>query len=518
MLFNSYEFVFLFLPLLVFLFYFCSSRSRSLSATLLIAFSLFFYGWWNWSYVLILVVYVLFNFIWGNRFVLPERSSVKRRVFLGLGILANLSALFYFKYLDFIISTINTLVGTNFPLTKIILPPGISFFAFTSIAYLIDVFRKNFYDCSFLHFSLFQCFFPHLVAGPILRPSEVIPQLDSRDSNSFSPLNFSCGMSLFTLGLFKKVILADNFSLFVDPSFSATAKGHLVYPLDGWVSALSYTFQLYFDFSGYSDMAIGLAKLFNITFPSNFTSPYKATSIIEFWRRWHMSLARWCRDYIYIPLGGNRKGALRRYVNLFLTMFVVGIWHGAGLTFVVWGVWHGLLLVANHLIRSLVSPYAEKSSILSSIILLFSAPVTFLCVMFGWIVFRAESLSSAWGLMKCMFAFQGMSLPLSWRETLLSSLSLEFVAKITFTPHVFFKDFEAVLWLFFGLLLVFFSPNTLQIMGRAQPVFEETSPLPRFFGWLSWRPTPVFALVCAVLLTTCIVNMTKSSPYLYFQF
>ncbi len=388
MLFNSYEFIFLFLPI-TFAGYFLWNHFRlsKLAIAWLAVCSLFFYSWWNIANLPLMMGSILFNYLVGTE--LTRKNGMPfNRLLLTFGVICNLALLGYYKYADFFISNVNGALGTQIPLLQLVLPLGISFFTFTQIAYLVDAYRGEVKEYNLINYILFVTFFPHLIAGPILHHKEMMPQFSSIRKKVINWQNISRGLLLFSIGLSKKVIIADTLAGWANPGFQAASLSLI----EAWSTALSYTFQLYFDFSGYSDMAIGIALLFNIRLPQNFDSPYKADSIIDFWRRWHMTLSRFLRDYLYIPLGGNRKGKFRRHLNLMITMVLGGLWHGAAWTFVVWGFMHGLALVINHLWRSL----GLKMNWLLGRLL------TFLFVVVAWVFFRAESFHQAMVVLKGM--------------------------------------------------------------------------------------------------------------------
>ena len=341
MLFNSYEFLFLFLPTVLLGYYLLSSRRLTTAAAAwLVGASVVFYGYWSMAYVPLLLASIAGNYAVGRR--LGQRPD---RRLLALAIAANLLALGYYKYADFLLATFAQVAGLAVAPIGVTLPLGISFFTFTQIAYLVDANRGEAKDSGLTRYALFVTFFPHLIAGPILHHASTLPQFERARAFVFSSKNLALGLAFLAIGLVKKIVVADNLARWATPVFAAPADATAI---DAWFGLLGYTFQLYFDFSGYSDMAVGLALMLNIRIPYNFDSPYQATSIIDFWRRWHISLSAFLRDYVYIPLGGNRHGEPRRYLNLFLTMLLGGIWHGAGWTFVVWGALHGSYLLVNH--------------------------------------------------------------------------------------------------------------------------------------------------------------------------
>ena len=353
MLFNSFAFIFLFLPITLVVFFSIGRQNHPRVAIFwLVLCSLFFYGWWDPRYVVLLLVSMLSNYTCG---VMLEKGGGKnaRHAILTLGITINIGLLGYFKYANFFVDQVNWAVGSNFQFKMILLPLAISFFTFQQITYLVDVYRYETKEHNFLHYCLFVTFFPQLIAGPIVRHKEMLPQFARDDVYVFNYQYLAIGLAIFTIGIFKKVIFADGMAVYANPVFNAAETASVLTFFEAWVGALAYTLQLYFDFSGYSDMAIGLAYMFGIKLPINFNSPYKSTCIIDFWRRWHITLSRFLRDYLYIPLGGNRKGSVRRSFNLLLTMLLGGLWHGAGWTFVIWGMLHGFYLLINHAWRKL---------------------------------------------------------------------------------------------------------------------------------------------------------------------
>ncbi|MGH6886959.1 MAG: MBOAT family O-acyltransferase, partial [Geminicoccales bacterium] len=331
MLFNSFEFILAFLPVTLIGFFLLGGRESPRAAlSWLVLTSLFFYGWWNPSYLVLIIGSICFNFFVGQR--LLARSS---KAILGFGVAVNLLSIAYFKYAGFLAFNIEELAGVEVGLEHIVLPLAISFFTFQQIAYLVDAHRGEVRAEGFVNYALFVTFFPQLIAGPIVHHSEVLPQFARRSTYRLDLDNLALGLTVFSIGLFKKVVLADGIATYATPMFAAAQGGYEPTLFEAWGGALAYTFQLYFDFSGYSDMAVGLGLMFNIRIPINFDSPYKAVNVIDFWRRWHITLSRFLRDYLYIPLGGNRRGPERRYVNLMLTMLLGGLWHGAGWTFVI---------------------------------------------------------------------------------------------------------------------------------------------------------------------------------------
>jgi D-alanyl-lipoteichoic acid acyltransferase DltB (MBOAT superfamily) len=392
MLFNSYIFIFAFLPITFFLYFLLLEKRLVTGAKALLVFaSLFFYSWWNISYLPLILVSMLFNYTVGNSLNDNFRKiRVHKKTLLLFGISANIALLAYFKYMDFFIENINLLFDSHIPLLHLALPLAISFFTFQQIAYLVDSYRKETGEYDFLNYALFVTFFPQLIAGPIVHHAEMMPQFASRWNLVKNYKNIALGLFIFFMGLFKKVVIADTFAVWATKGFDTLPVLHFA---EAWSTSLSYTFQLYFDFSGYTDMAIGAALLFNIKLPINFYSPYKALDIQDFWRRWHITLSRFLKDYIYIPLGGNRKGDLRTYTNLMTTFILGGIWHGAGWTFVFWGFMHGAALVIHRL-------WQQIGFKLPKILAWF---ITFNFINIAWVFFRAKEWDDALKVLKGMF-------------------------------------------------------------------------------------------------------------------
>src|SRR3984885_5550827 len=400
MLFSSYTFLFQFLPATVLAFAAARRHSPRAGILVLAGASLCFYGAWRPIYLLLLVASVAVNFTLGLRMEDPLR----RRVIGTAGVALNLAVLCYFKYTNFIFDSLNTLTGAPLPFVNIILPLGISFFTFQQIAYLVDVMRGAKVERDILSYTLFVSFFPHLIAGPLVHHAEMIPQF-KRGRTGRSSVLAARGLAIFAVGLFKKVVIADNLAQFVSPVFAHLDTGGGVTMPWAWLATLAYTLQIYFDFSGYSDMAVGLALLFGIRLPVNFRSPYQAVSIIEFWRRWHITLSRFLLDYLYIPLGGNRLGEQRRYFNLLLTMLLGGLWHGAGWNFLIWGGLHGIYLCINHLWRAWRGDDARASMPAKG----FCWAVTFFAVVIAWVFFRAKTAAGAWQMLGSLFGFEAGS-------------------------------------------------------------------------------------------------------------
>lgn len=337
MLFNSFTFICAYLPVCLVLFYQLAKRDHKAAAGFLAMASLLFYGWWNSRYVLLLVSSICGNFLLSEAIVRNRERPAAARFILAIAIAGDLALLGYYKYANFFVANVDSITGVTWSFPAIVLPLGISFFTFTQIAFLVDCYRNVARERNFLHFLLFISYFPHLIAGPILHHAEMMPQFGQAKTYRLSAERLAVGTTMFILGLAKKVICADGISSVAQKVFAAAGAGHAVDSWHAWSGALAYTMQIYFDFSGYCDMALGISIMFGIHLPLNFNSPYKAASIIDFWRRWHMTLSRFLRDYLYIPLGGNRCTPPRRYFNLLVTMLLGGLWHGAAWTYVAWG-------------------------------------------------------------------------------------------------------------------------------------------------------------------------------------
>jgi len=518
-LFNSHIFIFLFLPLTLVVFFGLGRLNPKLAAGWLAVASLFFYGWWNPAYVALLLGSIVFNFTAGTAIARAQArgDTASGRPLLVFAITANLCLLAYYKYANFFVSNFNAATGAGLSLGEIILPLGISFFTFTQIAFLVDAHQGKAREYNLVHYGLFVTYFPHLIAGPILHHGEMMPQFAQREIYRPQYDLIAAGLTLFVIGLAKKVLIADGVAPYVSPVFDAPAAGITLTMFEAWCGALAYTFQLYFDFSGYSDMAIGLSLLFGVRLPVNFHSPYKAASIVEFWRRWHMTLSRFLRDYLYVPLGGNRRGARRRYFSLLLTMLLGGLWHGAGWTFVLWGALHGGYLVINHAWRALRRKLGHDRRRPTAAGNAAACLLTFAAVVAGWVVFRAPDISTAGAILKAMAGFNGLILPDAWLARsgglggLLTAAGIEFGA----TPGL--PRTGVIHWIWLLLLVVWFAPNSQQIMAAANPALGvPAEPGPRL--QFQWRIGPASAVLTLGLALAVIVNLSRHSEFLYFQF
>lgn len=516
MLFNSYAFIFLYLPVVLAGFFQLARINHRYAAGWLALSSLFFYGYWNPAYIGLLLGSIICNYAFGMWIAKSSGSGGRSRHLLIVAIGANLSLLGFYKYANFFIGSVNAVTGAQWALADIILPLGISFFTFTQIAFLVDAYQGKVKEYNFAHYLLFVTYFPHLIAGPVLHHGEMMPQFARSSTFCFQPEAFGAGMTIFILGLAKKVLVADSLAEFPAPIFSAVASGGQPMIVEAWVGALSYTLQLYFDFSGYSDMAIGLSLMFNVHLPLNFNSPYKSASIIEFWRRWHMTLSRFLRDYLYIPLGGSRKGKLRRYLNLMATMLLGGLWHGAGWTFVIWGGLHGIYLVLNHGWRALKKRLGMREG--GRLARVFSIAATFLAVVFAWVFFRADSLSSAMAMLSGMCGMNGLSVSEPVWNFLRQShpVWLQGIFMNGLLPLSNANADRGLILIVVGLLLVWFAPNAQQIMGRFYPAQGEDGKMGA--SRLNWRFNAGFALVASLIFVLSVSFLSRVRDFLYFQF
>lgn len=401
MLFNSLSFLFLFLPLTLAGFFLCGRLPALARLLFLSTASLIFYAVWSLSCLWLFLFSIGMNFGFGLLIRKTRLSAI-----LWIGISANLLIIAIFKYTNFIVDNFNHLTDGTLQAPSITLPLAISFYTLHQISYLVDSWHGKIKDHSFAEYLLYVTFFPQLIAGPIVRFVEVIDQFRMSGFGRFNSADFALGLFLFCIGLCKKVLLADYFATIASPLFAATETGPDLTSVQGWVACLSYTFQLYFDFSGYADMAIGLGWLFGIRLPTNFNAPYKAASVIEFWRRWHMTLSRFLRDYLYIPLGGNQKGDLRLACNLVIVMLIGGLWHGAGWTFIVWGGLHGIYLAVNHSWRRVRKQDEKTAPEAGGLIRFLYSTLTFLAIAVAWVFFRSASLHGALHMLSSMAGFR----------------------------------------------------------------------------------------------------------------
>jgi D-alanyl-lipoteichoic acid acyltransferase DltB (MBOAT superfamily) len=505
LLFNSYPFILLFLPVTLFGFFLLARRGHRLAAAWLAAASIFFYGFWNPVYVVLLLASIGSNYAFGARLASLHASGREAQAgrLLAVAVAGNLLLLGYYKYANFFLENLGKLTGAPRDLAEIVLPLGISFFTFTQIAFLVDARRGKAKEYSFIHYCLFVTYFPHLIAGPILHHGEMMPQFRKEETYRVKWENLAVGLTLFLIGLYKKTVLADGIAEFVGPTFDAAAAGTALTSYNAWGAALAYAFQIYFDFSGYSDMAIGLSRLFGIVLPLNFDSPYKAASIMDFWRRWHITLSRFLRDYLYIPLGGNRRGTVRRYLNLFLTMLLGGFWHGAGWTYICWGMVHGTCLMLNRGWMSLCQAVRFEPQNMPGWAAL-ARLLTFTTVVVAWVFFRASNMDAALAMLKAM---AGMGAPDVPGCTLISCLDGGAIQ---------------VAWIAALLVVVWTFPNTQEILanvrpGLVSPGYREILPQQPARRWM-WRPSLAWLVAVAGVGIYAVLSISEFSEFIYFAF
>jgi len=515
MLFNSYEFLCFFFPLTCVLFFVLCARGWARAAAgWLGLMSIVFYGYWSPRYVLLLLASIVVNFFLAQLLLKCRagESRLQAKHVLIAAVTANLATLAYFKYANFFVDSFREATGLDVQLAHIVLPIGISFFTFTQIAFLVDTYQGKVREARFVPYLLFVSYFPHLIAGPVLHHAEMMPQFGKPDTYRFRIDNVVSGMTLLGIGLFKKVILADGIQPFVAPAFDGPATQFLT-GFEAWAAVLAYSLQLYFDFSGYSDMAIGLSRVFNVELPLNFASPYKAWNITEFWRRWHMTLSRFLRDYLYFPLGGNRHGKTRRYVNLMVTMLLGGLWHGAAWTFVIWGGLHGVYLVVNHAWQAAAGRIAGSSRWLDSRFATAAGVlVTFVAVTVAWTFFRAASLDAALRMLTAMSGANGWVLPTEWKGALDATPGAA-ASGLRFDDLTAFAGLRQVGWSAALLVLAWFCPNSQEIMaalGRIRPLDVR---IRATLGWSAFG-----ALAASVMLLAIVSASRGTSEFIYFNF
>lgn len=512
MLFNSIEFLFFFLPIVLIGFRLLQHFGNRTAVTVWLTLaSFFFYAWWNPVYLVLLGLSIGVNYSLG--LYLNRSEGAAQKFVLALGVLFNLGLLAWFKYANFFIENIQSVANLGFNFSYIILPLAISFYTFQQITYLVDTSKKLTSPHGLLDYCLFVSFFPQLIAGPIVHHKEMFQQFSQIDQPGDLARDLSVGGTILVIGLFKKVVIADSFGLFATPLFSMAANGDPVHSFDVAVASLSYALQLYFDFSGYSDMAIGLACLFGIKLPVNFYSPFRAQNISDFWRMWHATLSRFLRDYVYTPLGGFLCSPRRQRFNLFMTMFAGGVWHGAGWTFVVYGLCHGIYVVIHQLWRIKVSGPLEligRPSYRAAAQLF-----TFVIIVLTLVVFRADSVNSALRLYKGLFDATGWILSPAYltelqatnaysiSQMLLPGLSMASLVSVCIAVAI------AVCWLL---------PSTYQLFARQEVAFDKpVAGRPAVIA-LEWKPSLAWSAATAVLFILCCLNLTQVSEFLYFQF
>jgi alginate O-acetyltransferase complex protein AlgI len=515
MLFNSYVFLLAFLPLTAIGFFLIGRRSQLLAAGWLAAASLFFYGWWDVRYLPLLLASITFNYMYAAH-LRPGRHAQAKLLLAG-AISANLALLVYYKYAGFFAASLADLTGGPRLVLQVVLPIGISFFTFTQIAFLVDTYQGKVVESRFVYYLLFVTYFPHLIAGPVLHHKEMMPQFADKCIYWFSTRSVAVGLTIFCIGLAKKVLIADNIAPYAAPLFEHPGAPSL---LLAWSGVLAYTFQLYFDFSGYSDMAIGVSRIFGVQLPLNFDSPYKAQNIAQFWRKWHMTLSRFLRDYLYIPLGGNRHGPVRRYANLMATMVLGGLWHGAGWNFVVWGFLHGLYLAIHQAwvtaARAMRLPDDSRAWKIIATLL------TFVAVCVAWVFFRAPDMATAFAILRGMHGGFGVALPDSIMPGLHGLQPL--FTRLGMTSYLGggAAFIEVWGWIVFAATITFLFPNTQEIVCRYVPALDFT-PRPDGAGGplaraLVWAPTRIWAVALGIMALASLLALNRPADFLYFQF
>lgn len=528
MLFNSYGFIFLYLPIVLLGFFWLGRISHAYAAAWLALASLFFYGYWNAAYVGLLLGSIACNYtfgLWIAKAGVRKNHARKKRLLI-VAITSNLLLLGYYKYTNFFLDNINTIAGTHLTFGEIILPLGISFFTFTQISFLVDTYQGKIKEYSFIHYTLFVTYFPHLIAGPVLHHREMMPQFTHASTYRFNYENMAIGLTIFFIGLFKKVIIADGIAAYVGPVFSAPAAGVQLTFIEAWGGALCYTLQLYFDFSGYSDMAIGLSRMFGIILPLNFHSPYKSVNIIEFWQRWHISLTKYIREYLYTPITliGTRIGfgkpalveVLCSLVIPTIAIFlIIGLWHGASWNYVIFGGMHGVLLVINHIWRKRGFWLSHKKAPSGILPRTLGWAATFFSVSLTFVIFRADNIETALSIYKGALGINGFIMPDVWLlKWGMFGQWLE-AHGIAFGATNDLIGSGAINWIWILMLIVLLAPNTQQIMQNFKPALG----VPAMAATrLAWRPTLKAAILVWFLGFTAIINLNKQSVFLYFQF
>jgi len=542
MLFNSYEFLFAFLPITLVGFLLLGRASRNLALNWLILASLVFYAWWRPINVPIIAVSLAVNFTlarWLQSLADNPDRARRRTLVLALGITFNIAFLGYFKYSNFVMASLNDLAGTNFVLVHVVLPLGISFITFQKIAFLIDIQAGRIESFTLRDYLLFVLFFPQLIAGPIVHYREMMPQFHA-NACRFDKEATGVGLTMIAFGLFKKVILADGMASYVTPIYTHALGGGNVSLFPAWLAALGFTLQIYFDFSGYSDMAAGLARCFGVRLPLNFYSPLQASSIIDFWSRWHVTLTRFLTAYLYNPmllwltrrrfakgqtgLGGHSAnfGAFMQLLvgPTLLTMFISGLWHGAGYLFVLWGVLHGVYLIINHAWRVLRPKFWPNKQSYARFMGPVGFIITFLSVVVGMVLFRSPNWQTAHAIFNGMLGFHGIELP----QVITDKLHARHLAShvVPFADGLGAKEFLTMeLWTIVLLLIALVLPNSIQIMAPHEPVLgakERPANTGLLLRSMRWSPTIVWAIVISLLAAAAVMRVGGPSEFLYWQF
>lgn len=512
MLFNSYLFILVFLPLTFWGFFALGRVQKSLAITWLIMASLFFYAWWSPKYLFLILGSMVVNYWVGHRIQHQTAKSQKAKTWLMGGIVFNLALIVFYKYTNLIISAINWSCQQAYPELEIALPLAISFFTFQQIAYLVDIYQNKTQTAAWLQYLLFITFFPQLIAGPIVHHREMIGQFKQDKFFHLKTKNVAIGLTIFFIGLFKKVGIADQIAPIANNVFHLAQMKEFPTFWEAWGGALTYTFQLYFDFSGYSDMAIGLARLFNISLPTNFNSPYRAANIIDFWRRWHITLSTFLRDYLYIPLGGNKNGFFKRHQNLMITMLLGGLWHGAHVNFLLWGGLHGIYLIINHLWQQMA--LRQKLTHLLAY-KLSSRLLTFIAVVVAWVLFRAPSIDCAMRMYQAMLGWNGIELPQRFAAY---ADQFNFVNFTGMFYHQLFHGPKIYALLVALGGIVWLLPNTLTLLKKYSPALGFKPSQDLIFTHIQWRPTWAWAVFLAMLSIICLTFLSQPSEFLYYQF
>ena len=484
MVFNSYIFILLFLPVCI-LGYFILNHFKQyrLAQIFLVGMSLWFYGYFNPAYLFILIISVLFNYVF---YLLIRKTTANKnaKLLMIAGVIFNIGILLYFKYMDFFIGNINGIFKTDIPFLYIALPLGISFFTFQQISFIVDAYRGDIPEYRFWEYAGFVTYFPQRVAGPIVTHDELVPQFMDKGKKEFNSDNMSQGLYMFTIGLSKKILLADMFGKLVSYGYSSINE---LNSLTAIITMVAYTFQIYFDFSGYSDMAIGIGKMMNIDLPQNFNSPYKALTITEFWDRWHMTLTRFFTKYVYIPLGGNRKGSVQTYINIFIVYLISGFWHGASWNFIFWGVLHGLFVIFTRRFKKI---FDHIPAVLNWLI-------TFSFVNIAWVFFRAETFSQALALLNKVFTGGMSGFDMQFNELL---RSVEIAEIISITPlEKIYPPFVITAFFAISFFILLLCKNAYKKMQN-------------------FRPTFLHMLITLFLLLWSVFSFAGISTFLYFNF
>ena len=524
MLFHSYYFIFVFLPLVVTsTFILGQSGHKRLAIGFLIIASFFFYSLGSGGSLILLAGSLVANYVLGK-----EIYRTKSIVTLWVGVILNIAILGYFKYQNFFEHILAETVFLVSVSDSLIFPLAISFFTFQQISFLVDVQKDRAQANDFISYCLFVTFFPQLIAGPILRYQQFTSQITKEFLGKFDNTNLAIGITIFSLGLFKKTVLADGIAPFSNEVFNSAAAGGSITFFQAWGGSLSYTFQIYFDFSAYSDMAVGLGRVFGIKIPVNFYSPYKATNIIDFWRRWHITLSSFLRDYIYIPLGGNKFGQLKKYKNILLTMLLAGVWHGSNWTYVAWGGLHGIYLVINHLWQAVsISNNQLSKSFRDKFGVFLSRSLTFIAVVIAWVLFRAENMHVAGEIYKGMIGLNGISIP-SPLGNLLGSFKDDLQSwGVMFTLEGKRPFVNTYKWIIISMIMVWLSPNVYQFMHDFEPTFKQPFKIhmkepPQksglYYNLLHWSPSKFWAITISITLVVAIMAITTIQEFIYFQY